>query len=635
MKYMMKKIWVMILTLCITVSFLPMHGMAAYGTTRETDKGIPIDEEHFPDRYFRKALMATLEGEDGFFTEEELLQTEYIDVDDYGFYISSIDGIHYFQNLKNLDCGNALVAPETVFPDSVEMLNLSNCGMTELPALPQNLKVLKCNANHLTELPPLPKDLKELYCSQNKLTAMPVIPEGVEILDVSMNPIKQADTANLPSSLTLLRAYYCELQGVFEVDHLIHMETMELRNNQLTSIAGLQHLSRLEELDVQNNQIGPTLDVSCNHKLNRLFANNNLLTKIYLYEHMGINRIDVSENLLIDTKDVSGIQRELHWDGNNADWLKFSPQKVEHQMCSPFLGKPAGFSSEGIMIEICEDCDVTRAEKIPQVVNPELEYDSITFDGNKHQPRVTVRNQLGLSLEEGRDYDIIYDGCTKDGTVGCSKVGRHQMKIVLKGNYEGAKTMSFVILPPEAANVKAVLYGHDDVKVSWKKTTGADGYYVYYKNSKDAKYSLWKKTTAVSMKIANLRDGESYRFKVIPYFKDDQNQIHKSVKYTSCICKTMEEVTLKSVKKAAGKQVKLTWRSLSGIDGYQISRSVSAFGTANLKRYSGSKLTGKTLTVPKGRTYYYKVRAYKNVTENGKTKKVYGPWSNVVAYKRY
>lgn len=624
----------MILTLCITVSFLPMQGMTAYGTTGEIDKGIPIDEEHFPDRYFREALMATLEGEDGFFSEEELLQIEFIDVDNYGFYISSIAGIHYFQNLKNLDCGNALVAPETVFPHSVEILNLSNCGMTELPALPQNLKVLKCNANDLTELPPLPKDLKELYCSQNKLTAMPVIPEGVEILDVSMNPIKQADTANLPSSLTLLRAYYCELQGVFEVDHLVHMETMELRNNQLTSIAGLQHLSRLEELDVQNNQIGPTLDVSCNHKLNRLFANNNLLTKIYLYEHMGINRMDVSENLLIDTKDVSGIQRELHWDGNNADWLKFSPQKVEHQMCSPFLGKPAGFSSEGVIIEACEDCDVTRTETIPQVASPELEYDSITFDGEAHLPQVAVQNQLGLSLEEGRDYDIIYDGCTKDGIAGCSQVGRHQLKIVLKGNYEGVKMMSFVILPPAAANVKAVLYGHDDVKVSWKKTTGADGYYVYYKNSKDAKYSLWKKTTAVSMKIANLRDGESYRFKVIPYFKDDQNQIHKSVKYTSCICKTMEEVTLKSVKKASDKQVKLTWSSLSGVNGYQISKSTKKSGTYIVATYKTTSGTYKTVSATKGKTYYYKVRAYKTVTENGTTKKIFGPWSDVKAYKR-
>ena len=97
--------------------------------------------------------------------------------------------------------------------------------------------------------------------------------------------------------------------------------------------------------------------------------------------------------------------------------------------------------------------------------------------------------------------------------------------------------------------------------------------------------------------------------------------------------KKLGKVNLKSVSSARKRHtIKASWDKKSGANGYQIyySRNKNFKKLSAKKIVKGGKKTsyvGKNFT--KGRKYYVKVRAYKNV--NGR--KVYGKWSNVKSVK--
>lgn len=97
--------------------------------------------------------------------------------------------------------------------------------------------------------------------------------------------------------------------------------------------------------------------------------------------------------------------------------------------------------------------------------------------------------------------------------------------------------------------------------------------------------------------------------------------------------KKLGKVNLKSVSSARKKHtIKASWNKKSGANGYQIyySRNKNFKKLSAKKIVKGGKKTsyvGKNFT--KGKKYYVKVRAYKNV--NGR--KVYGKWSNVKSVK--
>lgn len=97
--------------------------------------------------------------------------------------------------------------------------------------------------------------------------------------------------------------------------------------------------------------------------------------------------------------------------------------------------------------------------------------------------------------------------------------------------------------------------------------------------------------------------------------------------------KKLGKVNLKSVSSARkNHKIKASWDKKSGANGYQIyySRNKNFKNLSAKKIVKGGKTTsyvGKNFT--KGRKYYVKVRAYKNV--NGK--KVYGKWSSVKSVK--
>lgn len=85
------------------------------------------------------------------------------------------------------------------------------------------------------------------------------------------------------------------------------------------------------------------------------------------------------------------------------------------------------------------------------------------------------------------------------------------------------------------------------------------------------------------------------------------------------------------VTNSAKKTLKVTWKKVKGVSGYEVYRSTKKNGTYKLvKSLKGeSKVSYTNKKLKKGKTYYYKVRAYKQVGNE----KFYGDFSKVVSGK--
>lgn len=247
-----------------------------------------------------------------------------------------------------------------------------------------------------------------------------------------------------------------------------------------------------------------------------------------------------------------------------------------------------------------------------------------TVSGNNVTPYVELIDQNGTELVLGTDYRITYNEENR------SKVGRYSMKVVLCAPaYKGSKTFYFNVYPERPKSMSADLYGdYKAVKVTWSKVDDADGYFVYYKKASEEKYTSLGRTLNNYKVKKDLDAGTQYVFKVIPYFETTSGTRYKALSGPSKAIYTLKKPTVNISKKTSGK-VTVKWTNMSGESGYQISKSATKGKTKIVSTYTTTTGKYKYISATKGKTYYYKVRAFKTV--NGK--KVYGPWSAEKAYK--
>ncbi len=153
-------------------------------------------------------------------------------------------------------------------------------------------------------------------------------------------------------------------------------------------------------------------------------------------------------------------------------------------------------------------------------------------------------------------------------------------------------------------------------KLSWKKTDGAHGYQVYRADSYKGKYTKAKtipKGNTLSCTDTNLIPNKTYFYKIRAY--NTVNKTTKYSKFSSVICVTprLEEPKIKSVAKISANRVKISWKKADGAQGYRLYRASSKKGSYKpVRTTTGSSFTDTGLS--KGKTYYYKVRAYVKVS---------------------
>ena len=252
------------------------------------------------------------------------------------------------------------------------------------------------------------------------------------------------------------------------------------------------------------------------------------------------------------------------------------------------------------------------------------------YNGNQMKAVPVVKNAKGEVLKAGVDYKVTY---SKDKRVA---VGAYTFTVKGIGNYKGEVTSKLIITPKAVSNVKVRLgaynnngAGYDDAYVTWNKSAGADGYYVYMRRP-NIKNNAWVSLGTVkgnTLLKKNLADGYKYEFKVLPYVKTDINY-RTTGNYKLADVQTLMKAKINTVKKYNNVRTRLTWTNVRGVTGYQV--MVSAKGNT---RYFTINSAAANAKVVKNAKTTFKVRAYKDVQNNsGKTIRVYAPWSAVRTY---
>jgi fibronectin type 3 domain-containing protein len=147
--------------------------------------------------------------------------------------------------------------------------------------------------------------------------------------------------------------------------------------------------------------------------------------------------------------------------------------------------------------------------------------------------------------------------------------------------------------------------------LNWNKVIGATKYQVYKYDSKTKSYKLIASTVNTSVNNTGLLTGTTYYYKVNAYtYKSSIAGAYSTILITGT------KPATPSISLSSGtKKITVSWKAILGATGYEIYISTAENGTYK-------KVTiitnGKTIKYTKagltrGTTYYFKVKAYRNV----------------------
>lgn len=267
-------------------------------------------------------------------------------------------------------------------------------------------------------------------------------------------------------------------------------------------------------------------------------------------------------------------------------------------------------------------------------------YDAFEIVNYKISPKDISALTIKISdttVPYGKQPTIKISGLTQGKDFDCNapydEIGKQKAVVYGKGNYCGAKTLSYTVIPCTVSGLKVEKATASSLKLSWKedKSDETEYYQIY-----DVKT---KKTVTIdddklSYTVKNLKAGTSYSFKVRGYAEEDGNKYYGDWTVIKGITKPTA-TALKSLKSEKAKTFIAKWTAKSGVTGYQIQYSTAAdFSSPKTVKIADDDAVSKTVTSLKsGKKYYVRVRTYKTLKVDGKSKTVYSDWSKALSVK--
>lgn len=177
---------------------------------------------------------------------------------------------------------------------------------------------------------------------------------------------------------------------------------------------------------------------------------------------------------------------------------------------------------------------------------------------------------------------------------------------------------------PADLQTKAINY--KTVQISWSSVDNADGYMVYRRTADSGWKKIASRVTDISYKDQKAVTGTTYYYTVKAYSYAWGEMTVSSYDKDGVAGKArLGKVKIATANSESYSTIRVTWNKVSGANGYRVYRSTSKDGkyTAIGSTAKNSAVTFLDKKAVTGKTYYYKVCAYRNVSG----KKVYGSYS--------
>ncbi|MGM9533478.1 fibronectin type III domain-containing protein, partial [Intestinibacter sp.] len=164
------------------------------------------------------------------------------------------------------------------------------------------------------------------------------------------------------------------------------------------------------------------------------------------------------------------------------------------------------------------------------------------------------------------------------------------------------------------------------VTLNWKNVARASGYEIYRYSTTNSSYNLIGEVSAgtTTYKDTGRVSANIYTYKVRAYKVVNGKKIYSN--YSDSLKVVTKPLTPKvTLSSTVSRSIKVSWTNCSTkATGYEVYMATSKSGTYKLIKTTTSKSYTKT-GLTKGKTYYFKVRAYRTVSGE----KIYGNYSTV------
>ncbi len=273
------------------------------------------------------------------------------------------------------------------------------------------------------------------------------------------------------------------------------------------------------------------------------------------------------------------------------------------------------------------------------IVNAVVTIKDQTYSGKPLTPAATVsltlydnngkEKKMTLSSSNSKDYSISYSNNVNAGTATAVITGN--------GNYCGTITKTFNIAAVDIAKARfssipqQTLYTAPTTPiptVTYSNMTliyGIDYVVSYINNNKGGT------AKAIVTGIGNYYNSKELSYTNIAMIPSGAKNVNGSF-----VNSKYKKANISSLKKGK-KSITVKWKKVGGVNGYQIEYSTSKKFTKKTSKKttaSNQKTTSKAIKKLKAKkTYYVRIRTYKNVNHNGKIVKVYSNWSKVKSIK--